>query len=491
MSRPSLNDKIMRIIAGEGPTDARPVDRNAIAAALMELPAAGSDVAAGSGAIKPPPFSQDSIALHFAYLYADELRYDHHRGRWFRWDGQRWKVDDSELAFEFARSLGRTVAEAEGKAARREASNTKFPAGVERFARSDRRLACTSEVWDSDPMMLGTPGGVVDLRTGSLRPSRPDDMVTKLAAVAPALEPDCPLWMSFLNDITRGDAAYIRFLRQWAGYCLTGSTQEHALAFAFGEGGNGKGVFVNTLADLLGDYATTAPMETFTESKGDRHPTEIAMLRGARMVVASETEEGRAWAESRIKQLTGGDRIAARFMRGDFFEFVPTFKLTFMGNHRPVLRNVGAAERRRFNLLPFTFKPVAPDKSLAEKLRAEWPAILTWAIDGCLDWQRDGLVRPDVVTGATNDYFAAQDVFGSWIAEALEVEHGNDLKFETSAALFHCWRDYATAAGESVGTQRSLAEKLKGRGFEAKRTMVARGFIGVRLKQGRPHHDGL
>jgi putative DNA primase/helicase len=336
-------------------------------------------------------------------------------------------------------------------------------------------------------MMLGTPGGVVDLRTGSLRPSRPDDMVTKLAAVAPALEPDCSLWMSFLNDITRGDAAYIRFLRQWAGYCLTGSTQEQALAFAFGEGGNGKGVFVNTLADMLGDYATTAPMETFTESRGDRHPTEIAMLRGARLVVASETEEGRAWAESRIKQLTGGDRIAARFMRGDFFEFVPTLKLTFMGNHRPVLRNVGAAERRRFNLLPFTFKPVAPDKSLAEKLRAEWPAILTWAIDGCLDWQRDGLVRPDVVTGATNDYFAAQDVFGSWIAEALEVEHGNDLKFETSAALFHCWRDYATAAGESVGTQRSLAEKLKGRGFEAKRTKAVRGFIGVRLKQGRPH----
>lgn len=430
------------------------------------------------------PFSQDAVALSFASLFKHELRYDHHRSRWFRWVGGRWRQDETELAFEYARTLGRDIAEqAEEKSANREAGTVKFAYGVERFARSDRRLACTSDVWDTDNWLLGTPGGVVDLRTGRLSPSRPADMITKLTAVAPAPEPHCPIWLSFLNDITRGNADYMRFLRQWAGYSLTGSTREHALAFAYGDGGNGKGVFVNTLAGMMGDYATTAPMEAFTESRGERHPTEIAMLRGARLVVASETEDGRAWAESRIKQLTGGDRVAARFMRGDFFEFVPTFKLTFMGNHRPVLRNVGAAERRRFNLLPFTFKPETPDQDLTTKLREEWPAILTWAIDGCLDWQENRLVRPAVVEEATADYFAQQDVLGAWIAEALDVDHGNDLRFETTAALFQSWKDHATAAGEPVGTRRAFSDKLKSRGFELRRRNVVRGFMGVRLKQ--------
>src|SRR5436190_113345 len=145
----------------------------------------------------------------------------------------------------------------------------------------------------------------------------------------------------------------IRFLQQWAGYCLTGVTREHALVFVFGPGGNGKTVFINVLTGIVADYATTAAMETFAVSHSDRHPTDLAMLRGARLVTASETEEGRAWAETRIKQMTGGDKIAARFMRQDFFEYVPQFKLWITGNHKPGLRSVGEAIRRRMNLIPF------------------------------------------------------------------------------------------------------------------------------------------
>ena len=162
-----------------------------------------------------------------------------------------------------------------------------------------------------------------------------------MTAVAPAKTATCPRWLQFLDETTGSDAELVRFLQQWCGYSLTGITREHALVFVFGGGGNGKSVFLNTVTGALADYAVTA-MQTFTASHSDQHPTDLAMLRGARLVTVSETEEGKAWAEARIKQLTGGDPISARFMRQDFFTFTPEFKLTIIGNHKP-----GPAKRRR------------------------------------------------------------------------------------------------------------------------------------------------
>jgi putative DNA primase/helicase len=215
------------------------------------------------------------------------------------------------------------------------------------------------------------PKGVVDLRTGRRRASNPDDGTTKTTAVGPAKNTDCPLWSRFLAEATGGDAEMVRFLSQWFGYALTGDTRGHALVFVFGPGGNGKGVFLNVLTGILGDYATTATMDAFIASHGERHSTDLAMLRSARLVTASETEKGRAWAEAQIKQLTGGDLIAARFMRQDNFTFRPQFKMTIVGNHRPSLRTVDDAARRRFNLVPFTYKPAAPDQELERKLKPE------------------------------------------------------------------------------------------------------------------------
>ncbi len=190
----------------------------------------------------------------------------------------------------------------------------------------------------------------------------------------------------------------------------------------FGPGGNGKTVFLNTLTSIMRDYAKVAAMETFTASHSERHPTDLAMLRGARLVTASETEEGRTWAETRIKQMTGGDLISARFMRQDFFTYRPQFKLTIIGNHKPVLRNVDDAARRRFNLAPFVHKPPQPDRDLELKLREEAPAILRWMIEGCLTWQKNGLVRPESVVAATSAYFEAQDLFGQWLEDHCDFE---------------------------------------------------------------------
>ena len=304
-------------------------------------------------------------------------------------------------------------------------TSSKTIAAVKWMAESDRKHATTVEQWDTDPWLLNTPGGTIDLRTGELRPNTQEDYITKVAAVTPAGK--CPIWLQFLAEITGGDQNLQDFLQRMFGYALTGVTTEHALFFLYGTGGNGKSVFINTISGILAEYHKPAPIETFTASQSERHPTDLAGLRGARCVTAVETEEGRKWAESKIKALTGGDAISARFMRQDFFEYVPQFKLIIAGNHKPGLRSVDEAIRRRFNLIPFTvtIPPEKRDLDLAEKLKAEWPAILQWGVEGCKQWQKIGLAPPKAVTDATNAYLECRGRRPCVAGGVLRVEAGH------------------------------------------------------------------
>jgi putative DNA primase/helicase len=338
--------------------------------------------------------TQDGVARVFARRYGDTLCYCHDAGRWYEWTGTHWQVDKTDKAFHFVRELGREYTDDAKTGELKEVRKFSFAGGVERFARSDPAFAVTAEHWDSDPLLLGTPAGTVDLRTGKLRAADPDDFITKVTGVGPSEIAGCPRWFQFLDETTGSDGELIRFLQQWCGYALTGLTREHTLVFVYGPGGNGKSVFLNVVTGILKEYASTAAMDTFTASKHDKHPTELAMLRGARPVTASKTEENRAWAEDRIRQMTGGDRISARFMRQDFFEFTTQFKLTIVGNHKPVLRNVDEAARRRFLIVPFERKPEKPDRELEQKLMDEAPGILRWMIEGSIDWLSNGLIRP-------------------------------------------------------------------------------------------------
>lgn len=427
--------------------------------------------------------TEDSAALRFTAAHRDDLRFCHTAGTWFRWDGAIWRPDSTGAAFHFARELARDLCKAEPERAALVASKAAFAAAVERFARSDPAHARTADDWDRDPMILGTPAGLVDLNTGRLGAPDAAAMVTKATAVAPSTSASCPLWRRFLDDSTGGDAGLIRFLQQWAGYCLTGDTREHALVFVFGDGGNGKSVFLNTVIGIIGDYAATAGMDTFTASRGDKHPTDLAMLRGARLVTASETEEGKAWAESRIKQITGGDPVTARFMRQDFFTYKPQFKLTIIGNHKPKLENVDEAMRRRFNIVPFTLKPANPDRELEAKLETEWPSILRWMLEGCLDWRANGLIRPAGVAVATAEYFSDQDLIGQWLEDECDAEADNPHKWEGSAALFASWKAYAEKAGELAGDAKRFSERMQRHGFTRDRAAGMRVFRGVRLQQ--------
>ena len=412
------------------------------------------------------------------------MRYCHDTSAWFQWTGQKWQQDKTKLAFHWARYLAAEMSENAPFKTKAITGKAAFASAVEQFAKADRAFAVTSAIWDANPFLLGTPAGVVDLRTGLLRQAEPADCITKQAAVGPNPRNGHPLWTRFLNETTQGDAGLQRFLQQVAGYCLTGDVSEHALFFVYGPGGNGKSVFLNVLAGLIGDYATTAAMDTFTASAIDKHPTDLAMLKGARMVSASETEEGRAWAESRIKQMTGGDPIRARFMRQNFFEYRPQFKLIIVGNHKPVLRNVDDAARRRFNIIPFVHKPAAPDRQLEQKLTAEWPAILAWAIEGALDWQKNGLVRPAVVAEATNEYFTEQDSVRQWVEECCET--GGRNVCATTAALFANWSAYALSNGEKPGTAKWFSQILHRHGYEPVTETPGhrkkRGFLRIAVK---------
>lgn len=429
-----------------------------------------------AGADRPPEFSDESLALRFTEKHARDLRYVATWGRWFRWDGVRWAGDDTLDVFNRARAVCRhAAAECNDQRVSSRIAAAQTVAAVERLARADRRHAATVEQWDADPWVLNTPGGVLDLRTGSVRPHSPTDYLTKIATVAPGGE--CPRWLRFLAEITQNDAELIEYLQRFIGYSLTGSIREHAFAFLWGPGGNGKSVLLGTVAGLLGDYATTAMPDVFTVGRNDQHPTHLAALRGARMVMVTETEEGRRWAEARLKSLTGGDRISARVMRGDPFEFAPVFKLWIAGNHRPGLRNPDPAMRRRLHLLPLTFVPSKPDPELPDALKAEAGGILAWAVKGCIAWQKSGLAQCETVKAATAEYFAEQDLLAEWIGERCETAAG---KTTPARAAFTDWKRWATERGEDAGTEKRFSAEME-RHFAKQRTKTGREFLGVRL----------
>ena len=426
--------------------------------------------------------TEDALALSFTRRYHRDWRYVAGWGKWLVWDGQRWRTEDTLAATDLIRSVCRqTALRADNPRVATKLASAGTVSGVERLARADRRHAATTDEWDADPWLLNTQGGVLDLKTGRMRPHERTDRMTKITTATPG--GDCQTWRQFIDEVTGGDKELEFYLQRMVGYALTGSTQEHALFFLYGTGANGKSVFVNTLATILGDYATNAPMDTFMETRTDRHPTDMAGLRGARFVAAIETEQSKRWAESKLKNLTGGDKISARFMRQDFFEFFPQFKLFVAGNHKPAIRNIDEAMKRRLHLIPFTITvpPERRDKNLQQKLLAERDGILAWAVQGCLDWQRHGrLSPPQRVVDATEEYFEAEDALGRWLDERC-VREPNAKSL--TAELFNDWKLWAEASGEFVGAQRRFSDLLITRGLDKWRNgMGVRGFQGIGLK---------
>jgi putative DNA primase/helicase len=370
------------------------------------------------------------------------------------------------------------------------------------LARSEPCIPILPEQMDADPWLFNCPNGTVDLRTGALREHRREDYITKLCPTRYDPDARCPAWCRFLEavfptDEGVADDELITFMQRLLGRCLTGDVSEQFLPIFWGSGANGKSTLVNTvLGTLGGDYAMKANADLLMTSRGERHPTEVAQLFGMRLVVASETSEGRKLNEALVKDLTGGEPLRARRMREDFWEFPPTHKVILLTNHKPRIVGTDEAIWRRLRLVPFTatfWDPADPgknaaelpadqkqDKQLGAKLAAEREGILAWLVRGCMDWQRDGMTLPDKVRAATRDYRAEEDTLARWIAECCVT---GDTSYRCrSQVLYGNYRGWCERAGEEVMPQKLFGPALEERGYP-KRTSNGVWYLRIALRE--------
>jgi putative DNA primase/helicase len=422
------------------------------------------------------PLTDTGNAERFARDHGGEARYCFAWGKWLAWDNRRWAIDDmghiEQWAKRTARGIYREASETGDVDERRaivafgkSSESAQRRAAMLSLARSEPPIPIRPEVLDQDGWLLNCPNGTLDLRTGKLRTHRQNDYITKLCPVDYFPDATAPTWEDFLRRILDCNEGIIRFVHRLAGYFLTGDTSEQLLPIFHGVGANGKSTLINAILEVLGvDYAMKAPPEMLLARKQDAHPTERADLFGKRFVAMVETDDGRRLAESIVKELTGGDRLRARRMREDFWEFAPTHKVVLACNHRPEVRGTDHAIWRRLRLVPFNV--VIPDhhqdKHLAEKLRRELPGILAWGVRGCLDWQAHGLSAPPEVEAATASYRADQDRLGDFINERCVV----GPEFKTKAGtLYAAYKLWCQAAGEYAISQRRFGAQLGEREF--------------------------
>ncbi len=437
-------------------------------------------------------------------MHGHGLRYVAAWGRWMIWDGRRWRHDETGVAVATAKHV---VAELYDDAAKhaaaaatgvhgaeeradevlahaRRSSKAAAIRGMLRLAESEAPIARTRDAFDRDPYALNVANGTIDLRSGRLRSHRPDDMITMLASVTYDDVAPCPRWESFLAQVLP-DLDVRAWLQRFVGYCLTGDVREQVLAFAFGAGANGKSVLLDVLLGVLGDYGLRAAPDLVLAKHGEAHPTEVADLEGRRLVVCSEIEQGRAWAESTIKRITGDTTITARRMREDFYSFPATHKLVIAANTRPTVRGTDYAIWRRMRLVPFevTIPEADRDRELVAKLMTEAPGILAWAVRGCLEWQRLGLGDPAAIAAATAGYRAEQDVLGHWIADECVLA---DSAWTATAALYSSYSAWCRSTGREPWSRETMRARLLERdGLTDRRTMHGRGLAGIGLRSAR------
>jgi P4 family phage/plasmid primase-like protien len=450
----------------------------------------------------------------FSRRFRGELLHDAARG-WQVWTGKKWETDETgrvvTLAKRVVDDLFSEAKETEGQAmatvdaaknlpddapvSERETIKKRLERLQEQAARllswalksqtahqigamvslAESDLAARVADFDADPWLLNCDNGVLDLRTGQLSPHAPTQRITKIAGAAYDPGATCPLWLRFLDRVFDHDQSVIDFIQRAAGYTLTGQIIEQCFFLMYGTGKNGKSVFSETLAALLGDYARKTPTDTLMAKHYDSPiPNDLARLPGARGVLAAELAEGKRLNESLVKDLTGGDRITARFLHKEFFEFTPTFKIWMYGNHKPVISNTDIGIWRRVRLIPFTvtIPDNEQDLKLTEKLRAELPGILAWAVRGCMAWQQDGLKAPATVTKATNDYRAEQDLLAAFLEACCMVGPDHQV---IAGDLYKAYKDWSEENGENAKPQKWLSLALLERGLVTKKRQPGTG----------------
>ncbi len=454
----------------------------------------------GENIPKDAPYLTDlGNTQRFVAQHGNEIRFCYGWRKWLVWDGTRWRIDDSGDVERRAKSTVRAFyTEASGIIdddlrkqlvawARSSESRSKLAAIIE-LAKSEPKIPVSPDDLDSNLWLLNCANGTIDLRTGELLQYRREDLCTKIAPIVYDPEAQCPLFKEFLRRILNNNAGLLKFVQRAFGYALTGSTLEQVLFIFFGSGANGKSTLLEIWREALGDYGRTADAALLMQRNQDGVRNDVARLAGARFVSTSETESGRRMAEVLVKQLTGGDKLAARYLYSEFFEFNAQFKLFLTTNYKPVIRGTDNAIWRRIRLVPFevTIPEEEQDKELPQKLRTELPGILAWAVRGCLRWQRDGLGQPEKVEVATAAYRDEMDLLGGFIKDCC-VENKNGKV--PAGKLYAAYKLWAETNGERALTQQRLGTALADRGFRRWRTGSVRGWSRIALRDPDDRRD--
>ncbi len=455
------------------------------------LDALDEDTGAGLKLLAKASRTDLGNAEQFAREHVDRLRHVRERRTWIVSGKTCWRTDATGDADRAAKQTVHRLLDAvaradDPKAAVKWALASRSEARIRSMlalAATEPGIALAADDLDRDPWLLACANGTLDLRTGGLRAHDPADLITLSTEIAYQPEATCPRWRTFLDEIFGGDSELIAFVQRFAGYCLTGDTREHVLAVLHGSGCNGKSTFIAVLKRILGGHAITAAFDTFMRQR-DRGPrNDLARLHRARLVTAAESGEGRRIDEATVKEITGGDTIAARFLYGEHFEFIPQFKLMLVTNHRPRVDGDDDAIWRRLRLVPFeqSFEG-REDRDLTAKLEQELPGILAWAVEGCLAWQQDGLGHAKAVTRATAEYRKDEDMLGAFLEERCVIERDATVR---TAALRAAFEQFYEEAGERPLTARVLGKRLTKRGIArdpVKDGDGQRNYRGVRLR---------
>lgn len=413
-------------------------------------------------------------ASRIVALYGTDIHYVGQWDSWVFWNGRYWQKDTlghvPRLAYQMVRLMLNEAANIEDDEKRKKAIgfalNSQSRKALENMialAKNQDGIRLDATAFDTDPWSINVINGTVNLKTGRLEPFEKNALLTKLIEIKYDPQAICPLWLSFLNLIFANDASLIDYVQRAVGYSLTGDVREDCLQFAYGAGGNGKSTFFAIMEKILGEYSHKTPSSMLMAQKFEGIPVDVADLQGKRFVVASEISKNVRWNEAKIKDLTGGDKLTARYMRANPFSFYPTHKLWIYGNYKPVV--VGADEGiwRRMRLIPFPIKipDSIKDEAFEEKLLAELPGILNWAIAGCLAWQQHGLKAPETIIHATKDYKEEMDKLQTFIDDRCHV--GNERCL--FASLYTTYMQYCKSSGEFCIDKREFKERLERKGY--------------------------
>jgi putative DNA primase/helicase len=432
----------------------------------------------------------------FAHRHGDDIRFDYQQERWLLWDQHYWRSDADSAIYRLAHRHVRqwqidcatlVPDKDERKQWNEYLMRLEKRSGLENFIAISKTLkpvADDGERWDFNPMIFAVPNGVIDLRSGDLRPGRRDDRLTFQSSTLYDADKTCPRWEQFLQEIFDGNNEIIGYIQRALGYSLTGDMSEQCFFMCVGHGSNGKSTFLATLEAVWGKYSYTTDIKTFTtNNQSADQGFDLAELAHRRLILASETKANSHLNEQALKNFTGGEKINAQRKYGHPFEYSPTGKIWIGVNHQPRVKDDSFGFWRRVRIVPFerTFAGSAVNARLRDELIAEAPGILNWAIVGCLAWQRDGLVPPASVFTATDAYRDAEDPLAEFLAEATEA----DSDAQTPAiGLFRAYTQWAQDQGltERERLTKTSFGRLLSRRYDKKHTMYGWRYLGVRTK---------